>query len=628
MKTTRWVKPIRNIADIEALEETPYDELVPSRNIYEVFSATAGLFPDRPGLTVIPAGPIDQPAHTRTNLELLQEITRNANMLSDLASSTDSVVAVLSPTYDQIPAVIWGAETACVVSCLNYLLAPDAIVDLLLSEEAEILIVPGPDVDREIWSKVRVVIENTETLKTILVLGGAPGDDDRMLDFDRTARQYPSDRLTFERDIPRDTLAALFHTGGTTGTPKLVTQTHGAQIHGGWAFAQMWAIDETDVILNCLPMFHVGGTISLGLSGLGAGAHNVVLSPYGLRNKLMVDNYWKLVERYSATIVGGVPTAVHSITDVPVGSADISSIRMGFTGGALCPAAVAERFETRTGRKLYEQYGMTETAAMISTNPFHGERVCGSVGYRVPFSDLMIAEEDAVEDEIIECEAGEIGLVLVRGPQVFTGYKDPRHNRGTLLKDDWVATGDLGYQTEDQRLILTGRKKDLIIRSGHNIDPLIIEETANAFPAIRISAAVGMPDEYAGEVPVLFVVKEADRPLDMADLETYMAENIAEPPAKPKRIFEIDDLPTTVVGKIYKPRLRELAAREKIRQEIEERSGQDTIVDLKLDVEKSGNIAATAVLALKDDDRDRSELANSIREAFVDLPIELTLEWQ
>ncbi|MFH2133191.1 MAG: hypothetical protein ABIK68_22655 [bacterium] len=120
------------------LEQIPYDELVPSKDIYEVFRATAGLFPERPGLTVIPSGPVGQPAHTRSNLELLQEITRNANMLSDLTSTTGSVVAILCPTYDPIPAVIWRAETACVVSCINYLLAPDVIVDQLLSEEAEI----------------------------------------------------------------------------------------------------------------------------------------------------------------------------------------------------------------------------------------------------------------------------------------------------------------------------------------------------------------------------------------------------------------------------------------------------------------------------------------------------------
>jgi len=626
MKTTRWVTPIRSLADIESVEKMPYDELVPSKNIYDVFRATAELFPERPGLTVIPAGPLDQPAHTRSNLELWQEITRNANMLSDLASSPGSVVAILCPTYDQIPAASWGAETACVVSCINYLLSPDVISDLLLSEEAEILVVPGPDVDPDIWSKAQAVIGKTKTIKKVLVLGGAPGSDDRILDFDRTAQQYPSDRLVFEREIGRDTLAALFHTGGTTGTPKLVTQTHGAQVHAAWAFAQMWAIDETDVVLNCLPMFHVGGTISLGLSGLGAGAHNVVLSPYGLRNRLMVEHYWKLVERYSATIVGGVPTAVYSLAEVPVGGCDISSIRMGFTGGALCPAAVADRFESLTGKKLYEQYGMTETAAMISTNAFHGTRVAGSVGYRVPFSDLMVANED-VDDEIEECATGDVGLVLVRGPQVFSGYKDPRHNRGTMLEDDWVATGDLGYQTEDGRLVLTGRKKDLIIRSGHNIDPLIIEETANAYPAIRISAAVGMPDEYAGEVPVLFVSRHPGQQLDLEDFEKYMVENIAEPPAKPKRIFEIDQLPTTVVGKIYKPRLRELAAEEKIRKEIEKRSGADTIVDLKLDVQKSGSILATAVLAPKSDDTDRSELGKSLQKAFDDLPIELTLEW-
>ena len=231
----------------------------------------------------------------------------------------DGAVAIISPTYDQIPATIWGTQTAGIVSSINYLLSPDVIVDLLRAENAEILVVPGPNVDKDIWAKVQAVIAQADMIKKILVLGGVPVKDSRMVDFDKTVKEYPNDRLTFSREIGRNTVAALFHTGGTTGTPKLVQLTHGNQIHGAWAFAQMWGIDETDVILNCLPMFHVGGTISLGMSGMAAGAHEVILSPYGLRNQDIVRNYWRIVERYKATIVGGVPTAIVAISDVPVG---------------------------------------------------------------------------------------------------------------------------------------------------------------------------------------------------------------------------------------------------------------------------------------------------------------------
>jgi len=628
MRTTKYTIPIRSHEDIESLEKQPYDELVTAKSVYDLFIATATLYPDRPGLTVLPSGNLDDAAHTRTNRELLQEVTRVANMMHDMVSRKDGVVAIISPTYDQIPATIWGSQTAGIVSSINYLLNPDVIVDLLRAENAEILVVPGPDVDKDIWAKVQPVIARADMINKIFVLGGVPEKDSRMHDFDETVRAYPNDRLTFSREIGRNTIAALFHTGGTTGTPKLVQLTHGNQIHGAWAFAQMWGIDETDVILNCLPMFHVGGTISLGMSGMAAGAHDVILSPYGLRNQDILRNYWKIAARYKATIVGGVPTAIVAISDVPVGDADISSVRMGFTGGSLCPLPVGGRFEKKINGTLYEQYGMTETGAMVSSNPAMGKRILGSAGLRVPFSDLMVARQKELENEnVVECHVGEIGSVLVRGPQVFPGYKDPQHNAGALLEDGWLVTGDLGFMNDENRLFLTGREKDLIIRSGHNIDPASIEEVSDAHPSVTLSAAVGMPDEYAGEVPILFVVKAPGKDLDLADFEKYMIEHITEPPAKPKKIIEIAEMPTTTVGKIFKPTLRELGVKEKTRQILSKYLDQGSIADIRTETLKDGKTNVTAVIIAGKAGINEPETEAEIINAFIDLPINLKIKW-
>jgi len=628
MRTTKYTIPIRGPEDIESLEKQSYDELVTAKSVYDLFIATATLYPDRPGLTVLPSGNLDDAAHTRTNRELLQEVTRVANMMHDMIMRKDGVVAIISPTYDQIPATIWGSQTAGIVSSINYLLNPDVIVNLLRAENAEILVVPGPNVDKDIWTKVQPVIAQADMINKILVLGGVPAKDSRMHDFDDTVKAYPNDRLTFSREIERNTIAALFHTGGTTGTPKLVQLTHGNQIHGAWAFAQMWGIDETDVVLNCLPMFHVGGTISLGMSGMAAGAHDVILSPYGLRNQDILRNYWKIAARYKATIVGGVPTAIVAISDVPVGDADISSVRMGFTGGSLCPVPVGERFEKKINGTLFEQYGMTETGAMVSSNPAMGKRILGSAGLRVPFSDLMVARQKELENEnVVKCDVGEIGSVLVRGPQVFPGYKDPQHNAGALLEDGWLVTGDLGYMNDENRLFLTGREKDLIIRSGHNIDPASIEQVSDAHPAVTLSAAVGMPDEYAGEVPILFVVKAPGKDLDLADFEKYMIEHITEPPAKPKKIIEIAEMPTTTVGKIFKPTLRELGVKEKTRQILSQYIDQGSIADIRTETLKDGNTNVTAVIIAGKAGINEQETEAEIINAFIDLPINLKIKW-
>jgi fatty-acyl-CoA synthase len=628
MRTTKYTIPIRELRNIETLEKQPYDELVTAKSVYDLFTATATLYPDRPGLTVLPSGNLDDVAHTRTNKELLQEVTRVANMMYDMITKKDGAVAIISPTYDQIPATIWGTQTAGIVSSINYLLSPDVIVDLLRAENAEVLVVPGPNVDQDIWSKVQAVIVQADMIKKIFVLGGVPAKDSRMHDFDETVKAYPHDRLTFSREIGRNTIAALFHTGGTTGTPKLVQLTHGNQIHGAWAFAQMWGIDETDVMLNCLPMFHVGGTISSCMSAMAAGAHDVILSPYGLRNQDILRNYWKIVERYRATIIGGVPTALVAISDVPVGDADISSVRIGTTGGSLCPVPVGERFEKKINGSLYEQYGMTETGAMISSNPVMGKRILGSAGLRVPFSDLMIARQKEIENEtIVECDVGEIGSVLVRGPQVFPGYKDPQHNAGALLEGGWLVTGDLGYMNDEKRLFLTGREKDLIIRSGHNIDPASIEEVSDAHPAVALSAAVGMPDEYAGEVPILFVVKAPGKDLDLADFEKYMIGHITEPPAKPKKIIEIAEMPTTTVGKIFKPTLRDLGVREKTRQILSKYIGQGTIADIRTESIKDSRTNVTAVIDPGGAQTDKRTIEAQIINDFKNLQINLTIKW-
>ena len=394
-------------------------------------------------------------------------------------------------------------------------------------------------------------------------------------------------------------MCALFHTGGTTGRPKLVQLTHGNQIHAAWSFAQVHGLDEFDTAIDGFPLFHVGGTITAGLSILAAGGHIVIPSAHSLRNPNVIANYWGIVERCRATIVSGVPTSIAALAEVPVGNNDISSVRMALTGGAVLPKAVGERFCRRTGITLFETYGMTETAAAIAFNPGRGEPLAGSVGFRAPYAETKIVSlRNPAERQ--ECPKLTSGLVMVRGPQVFPGYVDPRHNDNVLRDDGWLATGDIGYLTEDERLILTGRAKDLIVRSGHNIDPAAIEDVANEFPGVQISSAVGMPDQYAGEVPILFVVAAPGATIDLDGLERHLERNILEPPAKPKRVVVIEHLPVTAVGKIFKPTLRDLAIKEKVGLEIERLFGR--AADAQIDVGQDEKLNTWVTIRIADAD--------------------------
>jgi len=601
-KTTRFVKPVKTIADIVALERVPYDELVPARNLYQVFEAAALLHPDRPALTVMKTGGLEEAAACFTHRELFRKMSQAANLFRSLGvTANGGPVVFLCPALAQMQVALLGAQVAGVASTINYLLTAEAIADLLIAEKAEVLVVPPKATDPEIWQKANEVIERVPSLRVVLVIGGESDPGREVIGFERALATH-REALDFQALAGRDTVCALFHTGGTTGSPKLVRLTHGNQIHAAWSFAQVHGFDETDTAIDGFPLFHVGGTITAGLSILAAGGHIVIPSAHSLRSPKVIQNYWHIVERYRATIVTGVPTSIAALAEVPIGGSDISSVRMAITGGAVLPRAVGERFRQRTGITLFETYGMTETAAAIAFNPGRGEPLAGSVGFRAPYARTKIVSLLNPE-KLQECPRLSSGLVVVQGPQVFPGYVDPKHNVNVLMDEGWLMTGDIGYLTEDERLVLTGRAKDLIVRSGHNIDPAAIEDVANEFPGVQISSAVGMPDQYAGEVPILFVVAAPGQTIDLGALEQHLENNVIEPPAKPKRVIVLDRLPVTAVGKIFKPSLRDLAIKEKARLEIERLFGKAAAADIDVGRDDKLNTCVRIVVHNADESR-------------------------
>jgi fatty-acyl-CoA synthase len=606
--TTRFTRPVVTIADIEELERLPYDFLVPARNLYDLLAATAREHPHRSALTVL--SPNAEGQFDLTHSQLLADISRAANLFRSCGITPDGpTVAILCPILPQIFPALLGAQVAGVASSINYLLNEDAIVDLLKAQNATVLVIPSELADVAIWQKAISVAARVPSLHKILVVGESRESVSGLISFD-SAVSTCRDTLDFDRSDDRQTVCALFHTGGTTGRPKLVRLTHGNQIHAAWGFAQVHGLDEHDVAINGFPLFHVGGTMTLGLSILAAGGHVIIPSPYSLRSPEAIRDYWHTVHRFGATIVSGVPTSIAALAEVSIGSDDVSTVRMALTGGAVCPKAVSDRFQSRTGIRLFETYGMTETAAAIAFNPGRGEPLQGSVGFRAPFSRTKIVPLGDVKMRT-ECPPLSSGLVLASGPQVFPGYVDPKHDCGVLTDDHWIVTGDIGYLTEDERLVLTGREKDLIVRSGHNIDPSAIEDIANAFPGVQISSAVGMPDAYAGEVPILFVVPSPNKTIDLTRLSEHLEANVHEPPARPKRVVLLDALPVTAVGKIFKPELRDLAVREKVRTEIDRIFGADIAADIQVDKDDKLNTRVHVAVASNDKAR-LDRLADSL----------------
>jgi fatty-acyl-CoA synthase len=210
-----------------------------------------------------------------------------------------------------------------------------------------------------------------------------------------------------------------------------------------------------------------------------------------------------------------------------------------------------------------EGYGLTEGTCISSINPPLGERRIGSIGYRLPYQEMKVVHLDEHNAFVKDCAVDEIGLIIVRGPNVFSGYTEEAHNRHVWVDTGdgqglWLNTGDLGRQDAEGYFWLTGRKKELIIRGGHNIDPRLIEDPLIEHPAVALAAAVGRPDAHAGELPVAYVQLQPEASISEDALLAYARDNIGEHAAVPKAIHIVEEVPQTAVGKIFKPYLVQL----------------------------------------------------------------------
>ncbi|MEN8210074.1 MAG: acyl-CoA synthetase [Thermodesulfobacteriota bacterium] len=547
---------ISGLEDIKALETKPWEEISPANSTYELLASAAQKWPDNIAINFLPTGSPDEDSIEITYRQMFGRINQTANMFNDFGVGHTDTVSFLLPLLPQAHFTLWGAEAAGIVNPINFLFNASQIAGLLNAAKTKVLVALGPHPMLDIWQKVESIMDQVPTLEAIFVVGG-PGDEKKgIYSFDETVAKYPGDKLTSKRVFSPDDIASYFHTGGTTGAPKLAMRSHQNEVFVSWVLGQMWDFEQGDALVAGLPLFHVAGAFACGLIPLYKGTQIVIPSPAGVRNPAVIENMWQLVEKYNITHTGGIPTNFVPLNKVPVGGCDISCLKYGVTGGAALPVQVEKEFCQRLNRNLLKVYGATEATLLLAVSPAGGEQKYGSTGIRAPYTQLKTVRIETVDTTVAECQPNEIGIVMLKGPNVFKGYLDSSRNKGVLTEEGWLNTGDLGYFDEDGYLFITGRHKDLIIRSGHNIDPSIIEEVAVQHPAVEMAAAVGRPDDYAGELPVLYVQMQSDSGTSIEQLQDYLAEHIAERPAVPKEIIVLDNLPMTAVGKIFKPELR------------------------------------------------------------------------
>ncbi|GAB4348410.1 MAG: acyl-CoA synthetase [Candidatus Abyssubacteria bacterium] len=559
---------IRTIEDIRAIEAVPLGERVTTKSTYEQIMRGSRVNLDTTALYFLMSGEMwDSPVEISYR-QFAARITQSANMFHDMGVGPRDVVTYILPNLPHTHFALWGAEAAGIANPINPLLEPSQIRDIMNSARTKVLVALGEYPNSDIWSKVEIIRKEVPTLKAIVRVMGPSDETEGIYGYDEIIDNYNADTLDSRRIIEPDEVCSLYHTGGTTGTPKLAMRTHMNEMFSAVVCSLGLEIATGDTMMFGLPLFHANAPLLTGLAPFSVGASVVMLSPIGYRDPGIIKNFFKIVERYRVNSFMAVPTVLSMLLDVPIENCDLSSLRYAMCGAAPLSVQVFRAFEERTGLKLLEGYGLTEATVVSSNNPRDGVRKVGSVGLRIPYQQLKTVILDEKGQYVRDCETNEIGVIVVRGPNVFKGYKDEAHNKEAWVQENWLNTGDLGRLDEDEYLWLTGRKKELIIRGGHNIDPAVIEEVLYKYDGVAFAAAVSRPDKHAGEVPVAYIAPKPGAKLDPAEIERFCRAHITERAAIPKKVYIINAMPMTAVGKIFKPALRHSAIKEVFDEEL------------------------------------------------------------
>ncbi|MDG4649685.1 acyl-CoA synthetase [Roseibacterium sp. SDUM158017] len=565
-----------NRDDVAALEaEHPWPESRGATTLYELLGDTARRHGARNALSFqMFSGPKDK-AETLTWSEMHARVTQAANMFRALGVKETDTVAMVLPNCTEAAVTILGGAVAGVVNPINPLLEPEQIAAILRETDAKVVVTlkefPRSDVAGKMAEAVRnapgvqVVIEvdllrYMTGIRKLIVPFIRPrnptGHKAKVVDWQAEAARHPRDRLTFEAGTT-DRVAAFFHTGGTTGMPKVAQHTYSGMIYNGW-IGHTILFSENDNVICPLPLFHVFACHVILMAMVTSGGHIILPTPQGYRGEGVFDNFWKLVERWGVTFIITVPTAIAAMMQRPV-DADVSSVKTAFSGSAPLPVELFNRFERATGVTLIEGYGLTEATCLVSCNPVDGEKKIGSVG--IPFPHCRVRILKQTPEGVIDCETDEVGEICVDNPGVLEGatYTEQRKNVDLYHFGRFLRTGDLGRIDADGYLWITGRAKDLIIRGGHNIDPAEIEEALAGHPAVAIAGAIGQPDAFAGELPCVYVELVDGAHVEVEELMDWCREHVHERAAVPKHLEILPEMPTTAVGKVFKPALRKLA---------------------------------------------------------------------
>jgi len=561
---TIWLEPPRrgvvargrvaSIQDVRAIEQTPYLDLLPSWSILGMIEHTSAVNPAKSAIVVADRHEPTRIKQRLTYAELAYLVRGIASSLREVSGTANPVVSILTPLLPESFIALWAGATAGIANPINPFLRIEHVASIMNAAGTTVLICGVAADGAGAWNEVGRLRAMVPTLREVWHVDHSSCLESFRQLADAGSRGEPG----IEQSPDPHRTTALLHTGGTTAVPKLVRLTERGQLLNAWCSGTWNGSGAEEIVAVGMPYFHVGGAVILSRAALLFGQTIVLVGPEGYRNPHLVARFWDFVQAHGVTQAGCAPTTAAAIaTNNPARRAPA-----GFgiwAGGGAVPVQVAREFAAKFGVPLREGWGMTELQGALIINPNGVEPRLGSIGLPFPYHRALCVPLGS-RTVSLDTTPGTLGVLAISGPCVTPGYLDTARNSDLFFDSTagatWLNTGDLCTIDPDGYIWHRGRSKDLIIRGGHNIDPLAIETALLQHPAVLHAAAIGEPDRDKGEVPIAYVQPRPGMSVTESELIEHCHREITERAAVPRVVRFIEAMPVTAVGKIFKPALR------------------------------------------------------------------------